>query len=584
MSILHRKISHLLGGVRSAFVSEHDQRVSHWRLHPQADYFLAHGGEEISPPSSCNIGLTNKCNLRCEICGSQKNVGVRRRHMGLETFEAVAETIFPLLGSVELNSQGDPLLYPHIAVVLERIRSHGCQIKVQTNGTLFTDHVLSLLLEQRGTVMLSLDAVGPKFDEVRRGGNWSKAEPGLQQFLSSRDPARLSVGIYPTLTQRTIGEALNVVAWAAEHGVDQVVFHRYVPILESWEKPPSDEAYRATRRRLADWLAANGEPIEVRFESDVINRRAIRRRDLSHEKFPFSRVPASIPIEANIAGAHKLDICHAPMSYLEVGLEGQIAACCRSQDVPLGYATSVESFADAWFGANYKRIRRSLQRHYGGSYTLPNCEACVKFFAPVAGGTRKSVDYAGTKHSEDALDFTHVDEILIDEMRSERGRCFVARIPPGVNHKRTALYENGQLLSAHCSQHDDIREFGGGAFAVSGQSLYFSSSDGSDPRRNGRQYCLRPLPFLDDEIELGMLVHDGGHAFVAELDRSIEAHALVLLEDGRALDGPHSLHDDIRTGGRGRYSVWDKSLYFSTSDNSDPRSNGRHYRLRQIAD
>jgi hypothetical protein len=54
-----------------------------------------------------------------------------------------------------------------------------------------------------------------------------------------------------------------------------------------------------------------------------------------------------------------------------------------------------------------------------------------------------------------------------------------------------------------------------------------------------------------------------------------------VLEDGRPLPGPASaLHDDIRQIGRGRYSFWHGHVYFSTSDNSDPRVNGRSYTIR----
>lgn len=53
---------------------------------------------------------------------------------------------------------------------------------------------------------------------------------------------------------------------------------------------------------------------------------------------------------------------------------------------------------------------------------------------------------------------------------------------------------------------------------------------------------------------------------------------LVLLEDGKPLGPARSAHADIRTQGGGRYSHWTRaSLYFSTSDNSDPRTNGRTY-------
>ena len=64
-----------------------------WLLHPQGSYFIARGGRDIPPPVYANLALTNKCNLRCEICGSQKyldQVGIVRSHMPLDRFEAVA--------------------------------------------------------------------------------------------------------------------------------------------------------------------------------------------------------------------------------------------------------------------------------------------------------------------------------------------------------------------------------------------------------------------------------------------------------------------------------------------------------------
>lgn len=54
---------------------------------------------------------------------------------------------------------------------------------------------------------------------------------------------------------------------------------------------------------------------------------------------------------------------------------------------------------------------------------------------------------------------------------------------------------------------------------------------------------------------------------------------IQLLENDKRLGFPNSLHADIASVGMGRYSVWKGYLYFSTSDNSDPRINGRQYEL-----
>lgn len=61
------------------------------------------------------------------------------------------------------------------------------------------------------------------------------------------------------------------------------------------------------------------------------------------------------------------------------------------------------------------------------------------------------------------------------------------------------------------------------------------------------------------------------------------ASRLLLFEDDRPLGPPHAPHDTIRREGGGCYSHWGTQLYFSTSDNSDPRRNGRSYVVREAA-
>src|ERR1044072_3347482 len=56
--------------------------------------------------------------------------------------------------------------------------------------------------------------------------------------------------------------------------------------------------------------------------------------------------------------------------------------------------------------------------------------------------------------------------------------------------------------------------------------------------------------------------------------------ALELVEDGRPLGPAHAAHDIVRNAGAGAFSHWHDSLYFSTSDNVDPRSSGPGYAAR----
>jgi hypothetical protein len=81
----------------------------------------------------------------------------------------------------------------------------------------------------------------------------------------------------------------------------------------------------------------------------------------------------------------------------------------------------------------------------------------------------------------------------------------------------------------------------------------------------------------------------GGNAWIAQLpdlarfaDKLEDGtrSRLTLTEDDTNLGPAHSPHDDVGRYGNGRFSHWGATVVFSTSDNSDPNSNGRAYRVR----
>lgn len=53
---------------------------------------------------------------------------------------------------------------------------------------------------------------------------------------------------------------------------------------------------------------------------------------------------------------------------------------------------------------------------------------------------------------------------------------------------------------------------------------------------------------------------------------------IIFTENGIPLS-PHRPHDDIRKKGKGLFSHWNKHLIFSSTDNSDPRTNGKAYEI-----
>lgn len=95
---------------------------------------------------------------------------------------------------------------------------------------------------------------------------------------------------------------------------------------------------------------------------------------------------------------------------------------------------------------------------------------------------------------------------------------------------------------------------------------------------------------------IGKITHIEGFAYqapapflitYADTDPGNQRSPIILYENLTPLGPPHSVHSDIQEIGRGRYSHWNgnpnsgwrtiRGVLFSASDNSDPRTNGRHY-------
>jgi SAM-dependent methyltransferase len=84
------------------------------------------------------------------------------------------------------------------------------------------------------------------------------------------------------------------------------------------------------------------------------------------------------------------------------------------------------------------------------------------------------------------------------------------------------------------------------------------------------------------------ILHEDGFAYIAPIHRGrlgpyFSPLPIAILEDGLPLPGPaNALHEDIRRNGKGRSSFWKGYVYFSTSDNTDPRTNGRRYEIEYL--
>lgn len=110
-------------------------------------------------------------------------------------------------------------------------------------------------------------------------------------------------------------------------------------------------------------------------------------------------------------------------------------------------------------------------------------------------------------------------------------------------------------------------------------ALWLKHSYVASPTLTGLMVVKLERPFFEFQgsniafaLEIPSLQH------LSDTPAAIERSPFVLYENTTRLGPPHTQHTEIAKYGRGRFSHWQESFIFSSSDGTNPRTNGRTYR------
>jgi Macrocin-O-methyltransferase (TylF) len=164
---------------------------------------------------------------------------------------------------------------------------------------------------------------------------------------------------------------------------------------------------------------------------------------------------------------------------------------------------------------------------------------------------------------------------MLDGFVVEEGFCRIAAAPEdapgdssGVSGSALHLFEDGVEIGPGQSTHADIRRLGGGRFSHWGTSIYFSSSDGYPPERNGRTYqALIPAETRDaNELLSQLATFDFEALSVDQRYAVIETLAAVLIpaehlsEIQRSMFLDQEFREDFENFAEGIYRSYDRKF------------------------
>ncbi len=287
-----------------------------------------------SYPLRAYVETTNRCNLRCLMCGQRFHQGPRSSLPA----EAVARLAAGLrfCDEVNLYGYGEPLLVPHLDRMLDMIPP-GARSRLVSNGVLL-DRRTGRMLVDRGlkALVVSLDAAEPgTHRRLRRVDAFTDIVDHVRDLVAYRDERGLrhpDVGLSFVAMRSNVEQLPGFVALAHSLGASTV----YVDYLTVYSEDLRQESLfydQALADRCLDLAAAVAGRLGVNFAPPV--------------KFSSPQERAAL-----------FPRCAEPWEFVYFRTDGSLQPCCTA---PVEVARWTDgAFADYWNSPGLRHLRRTI--------------------------------------------------------------------------------------------------------------------------------------------------------------------------------------------------------------------------------
>ncbi len=219
------------------------------------------------------VEITNRCNLRCEMCFKQyweDKEGDMPMALFLKILDDAKE--FPDLKMIYFGGIGEPTVHPHFMDMLREVKKRGFAVGVSTNGFLLTEKRMREFVELGVELMyISLDSIPvqptdvghimpgvtldrlAKLNRIKEELNTEFPHVGVEVVVT-KENYRLLGSIARTLGEYDINTLLlsNIVPITAEH--EKMVVYDGSVDIEPYLKEVYDAAYSGFLLRMPEFM------------------------------------------------------------------------------------------------------------------------------------------------------------------------------------------------------------------------------------------------------------------------------------------------------------------------------------------
>ncbi|WP_373840331.1 radical SAM protein [Methanospirillum sp.] len=291
------------------------------------------------PPIYVEIGLTNRCNHRCIFCAldwlEKKPVFIDADLLKKRLTEMKEYGV----KSVMFAGEGEPLLHPRAAEIIEHAYHAGLDVSVSTNGVLLTPEIAELILPCLKWIRISVDAASPDVHHLIHQGKESDFETICtnirhDSLVKKVKQLHVTIGVQLLIIPENVHEIIRFTRIFSESGADNVQ-------IKPYSKHPLSK-----NRFIIDHRSLTGIEEEIRqFEREdfqVIFRSGTQDRLMEERTY---------------------DKCYGLPFYALIEADGSVIPCnVYHENREFTYGNCITStFTEVWDGLQRKSVMKKIQ-------------------------------------------------------------------------------------------------------------------------------------------------------------------------------------------------------------------------------
>ncbi|MFR8309250.1 MAG: radical SAM protein [Negativibacillus sp.] len=166
--------------------------------------------------------ITNQCNLNCKHCGA--NNSHSKWNLPKKNAIKFIDNVKEYVDEVDILG-GEPLFYPHIFDVIEKLVLEKKKINIITNGQFESSVAKNLLKYPIKSIFVSFEGLEPENDLIRGKGSWNKAIIFLKNLLDERKNKLTFIGVNIVINKINKNKLLPIIDFFDNLMVDYIQFN-----------------------------------------------------------------------------------------------------------------------------------------------------------------------------------------------------------------------------------------------------------------------------------------------------------------------------------------------------------------------